>query len=468
MAEEFDLVVTGGSIVTSREVIPATVAVRNGRVAGVLDATERPAAEDHVDASGLHILPGIIDTHVHLRDPGRPEREDFVSGTSAAAAGGVTTIIEMPISEPPVNSGEVLAHRAEQVQPRALVDYALYGAAGLDNPDQIAAMAEAGAIAFKTFLHAPIPSREHEFVGLTCTDEGALREIMVATAETGLLHCFHCENNAMLEHLEEKLRAAGRTDGMAHAESRPPVVEDAAVAEMLAIAAETGGRVQVVHMSSPLAAQLVSEAKTRGVRATAETCPQYLFLTYDALREHGPYAKCNPALRSAATVEEFWEYLRDGTIDVVGSDHSPFLDAEKAKGLEDIFLAPAGLPGLEPMLPLMLDAVNEGRLSPPAVARLMSERAAELFGLPEKGRVEPGADADLALVDMNAEWTFDSGRSFSKAGGNMRAYDGRRLKGRVVSTFVRGELVFHEGEITASPGHGRFLRPVSVKERTMG
>jgi allantoinase len=468
MAEEFDLIITGGRIVASGEVIPATVVVREGHVAGVLEPTEHPPARDHVNAVGLHVLPGCIDTHVHLRDPGRPEREDFVSGTSAAAAGGITTIIEMPISEPPVNSGEILARRAEEVQPRALVDYALYGAVGYENPDQVTAMAEAGAVAFKTFLHAPIPGREHEFVGLTCTDEGVLREIMAATAETGLLHCFHCENNAMLERLEEKLRARGRTDGVAHAESRPPVVEDAAVAELLAIAAEAGGRVQVVHMSSPLAAQLVTEAKVRGIRVTAETCPQYLFLTDDALREHGPYAKCNPALRSAEMVEEFWDCLRGGSIDVVGSDHSPFLDAEKARGLEDIFLAPAGLPGLEPMLPLMLDAVNEGRLSLPAVARLMSERAAELFGLSAKGSLKPGADADLVLVDMNAEWTFDSDRSFSKAGGNMRAYDGRRLKGRVVSTFVRGELVFHEGEIAASPGHGRFLRPMPVKERAIG
>lgn len=459
MAEAFDLVVTGGSVVTPEGVTRATVAVRDGRVAGLLGPDERPEARHEVSARGLHVLPGAIDTHVHLRDPGRPEREDFVSGTSAAAAGGITTILEMPISEPPVNSGEILARRAEQVQERALVDYALYGAIGEENPGEAAAMAEAGAVAFKTFLHAPMPGREHEFVGLCCTDEGILREIMAATAGTGLPHCFHCENNAMLERLEEQLRAVGRTDGIAHAESRPPVVEDAAVAELLAVAAEVGGRVQVVHMSSPLAARLVKEAKVRGVRVTAETCPQYLFLTDDALREHGPYAKCNPALREAGTVEAFWEYVKDGTLDVVGSDHSPFLDEEKARGRENIFLAPAGVPGLEPMLPLILDAANAGRISLPDVARLMSGRAAEIFALPGKGRIALGFDADLALVDMDREWTFDSTRSFSKAGANMRAYDGRRLRGRVVSTLVRGKSVYREGEILATPGHGRFLRP---------
>ncbi len=460
MTEAFDLVITGGRVVTSREVLPATVTVRDGRVAGLLDPKERPAADQHVDAQDLHIFPGIVDTHVHLRDPGHPEREDFASGTSAAAAGGVTTIIEMPISEPSVNSGEILARRAKEVQSRALVDYAFYGAVGHDNPDQVAGMAEAGAVAFKTFLHAPMPGREHEFKGLTCTDEGALREIMAETAKTGLLHCFHCENNAMLERLEKDLRAAGRTDGMAHAESRPPVVEDAAVAELLSIAADTKGRVQIVHMSSPLAAQLVKEAKIRGLPVTAETCPQYLFLTHDALKEHGPYAKCNPALRSSETVEKFWQYLKDGTIDVVGSDHAPFLDEEKARGDENIFLAPAGLPGLEPMLPLMLDAVNKSEISPTALAWLMAERAAQLFRLPGKGRISPGADADMVLVDMDAEWTFDLRRSFSKSGGNMRVYDGRELRGKILSTLVRGRQVYEEGEITARAGHGKFLRPL--------
>jgi dihydropyrimidinase/allantoinase len=239
------------------------------------------------------------------------------------------------------------------------------------------------------------------------------------------------------------------------------VVEDVSVAIVLALAAEIGGAVQVVHMSSPRAAQMVKRAKADGVNVTAETCPQYLFLTWEALKAHGPFAKCNPALRSPETVQAFWPYLFDDTIDVIGSDHAPYVAEEKTRGLEDVFKATAGMPGLEPMLPLMLTAVNQGRISLPRVAYLMAERAADLFRLPGKGRIAVGHDADLTLVDLAAEWTFDRRRSFSKAGDNMRAYHGRQMKGRVISTLVRGRRVYQEGDIIAQPGYGRFVRPDS-------
>lgn len=459
MAEEFDLVITGGLIVTSKDVFRATLAIRKGRIVGIFDPTEKPTAADHISAAGLHILPGLIDTHVHLRDPARPEREDFISGTSAAAAGGITTILEMPISEPPVNSAKVLTERSKQVQPRAIVDFALYGAAAQDNIDQIPGMAKAGAVAFKTFLTAPPPGRDQEFIGLCCPNVGDLPNVMSAVADTGLLHCFHCENNDLLELYRQRVAYTGRGDSLAHAVSRPPIVEDVSVATILALAEYTGGRVQIVHLSSHRAAQLAKEAKTRGVPVTVETCPQYLFLTFEALVEHGTFAKCNPALRSPEEVEALWPYLVDGTIDVVGSDHSPYQPAEKEKWLNDVFKAPAGMPGLESALPLMLTAVNHGQLTLPHLVRLMSKRAAEVFRLPGKGCIAPGYDADLTLVDMAAEWVFDRHHCFTKARDNMRVYHGRAMRGKVVSTLVRGVTVYHNGEITGEPGHGRFLRP---------
>lgn len=468
MSKEFDLIITDGQIVTGQGIFPATIAIREGRIAGILDPAERPAAVDHIIATGLHILPGVIDTHVHLRDPGGPQREDFISGTSAAAAGGITTIMEMPISEPPVNAAEVLTRRVELVQPRALVDFALYAAVGTENIDQAASLAEVGAVAFKTFLTGPAPGREDEFIGLCCTDEGVLYELMMAVARTGLRHCFHCEHEPVINRLAAGLKVAGRGDGLAHAESRPPVVEDVSVAIVLALAAEIGGPVQMVHMSSPRAAELVKQARARGVPVTAETCPQYLFLTYEALKEHGPFAKCNPALRSPETVAAFWPYLFDGTIDVIGSDHAPYVLAEKEQGVDDIFKATAGMPGLESMLPLMLTAANQGRISLPRVVPLLAERAGELFNLPGKGRISPGYDADLVLVDMAAEWIFDRRQCFTKARENMRVYHGQRMQGRVVTTLVRGTRVYHEGEIMVEPGYGRFIRPASPAKQTLG
>ncbi len=458
--EHYDRLISNGTIVTAAATYAANLAVRNGHIAAILAPGEHAAAAETIDATGLHILPGLIDTHVHLRDPGRPEREDFTTGTSAAAAGGVTTILEMPISEPPVNSAEILIRRAALVQPRALVDFGLYGAAGRENIAAIAEQAQAGAVAFKTFLHGAPPGREHEFFGLCCTDDGILPEIMEAVAKTGLRHCFHCENDAMLEHRIAALRAAGRRDPLAHAESRPPVVEDAAVALVLALAEEIGGPVQIVHLSSPRSARWLQAARNHGLDVTVETCPQYLFLDQSALERHGAFAKCNPALRTPQEVAALWDAVQAGIIDVIGSDHSPYVAEEKERGQDDIFNTPAGVPGLETTLPLLLTAVQAGRLSLQQLVQLTSANAARIFHLPGKGQIALGYDADFTLVDLKASWRFDHRHCHTKARSCMRLWDGTQLQGRVIGTLVRGVSVFREGQIVAQPGHGRWVRPV--------
>jgi len=454
-----DLVVRGGTLVTSSGVRRADVAVTGGRIDAVLPPGQAAQAAAVVDATGLHILPGVIDTHVHTRHPGVPEREDFLSGTSAAAAGGITTIFEMPISKLAVNSGESLAKRAELLRPTAVVDYALYGGAGHENLADIASQAEAGAIAFKTFLQPPPPARLDEFFGLWCTDEVLLRDVMRAVKTTGLRHCFHCEHTATFQAVQRQLEAAGRMTGRAHAESRPPVVEDLSVAIVLALAEDLGARVQVVHCSSPRAARLARDARWRGVDATVETCPPYLFFTDEALDRLGPYAKCNPPLRGEKEVRGLRQCLREGLIEVVGTDHSPFLAEDKAKGDDNIFLAPPGLAGLEVMVPLMLTAAHHGWITLEDVAALCSENAAKLFALPRKGRLQPGADADLTVVDLAAVWRYDSAGAITKSRANMRIYDGVELHGRVVSTIVRGAVVYRDGMVTGRPGHGQFVRP---------
>ena len=459
MPDAYDALVTGGTLVSSHGLRPATVAIRHGRIAAILDPGAHPSADAIIDASGLHVLPGIIDTHVHTRHPGVPAREDFRSGTTAAAAGGITTLIEMPIAKLPVHDARSLGERAELCRATALIDFAFYGGAGHQNIETIAEQAAAGAIGFKTFLQAPPVGRENEFVGLWCTDPATLRDVMAAVARTGRPHCFHCEDAPMIAGLQDRLRATGRLDGRAHADSRPAIVEDISVATIIAMGAEAGGPIHVVHLSSPRAAQLIADARRRGQPVTAETCPHYLFLTADALVEHGPFAKCNPALREPDEVRRLWPFLLDGTIDVVGSDHSPFLVEEKQAGSKDIFLAPPGFPGLDVLLPLMLTAVDQGRLTLPQLVRLMSERAATLFELPGKGRVAEGFDADLTLVDLGASWSFDTAAALSHARGTMRVYDGWRMKGRVISTIVRGVRVFHEGDILGSPGFGQLVRP---------
>lgn len=455
----FDTVIEGADVVTADGVRRMDVAIDGEHIAALLHPGSRPGARCRVDASGLHLLPGLIDTHVHLRDPARPDRETFTSGTAAAAAGGVTTVCEMPTSEPPVNTGERLRERAISVAPRALVDFAMYGGAAHSNLNAIHDLAGSGAIAFKTWLHSPAAGREAEFIGLSCPNTGELVEVMQAVASTGLIHALHCEHDEILEIAARHARTAGGPVGAAHAASRPLLAEEASVALVLAIAERTGTRVQVVHVSSPRAVRLIVQARRNGVNATVETAPHYLTLTDEELLEYGPFAKCNPPLRDAATVEELWLCVQEGLIDVIGSDHCPYLSEELDLGNRDIFASPPGLPGLETTLPSLLTAVAQGRMTLPQLVKLTSTRAAELFSLHQKGRLEPGRDADLVLVDTTARWTYDPDAGLSKAAPNAHYLRGHQFTGRPVATWLRGREIYADGNLHADPGFGRFLTP---------
>ena len=455
----YDLAIAGGTLVASGREFPGTVAVSGGRIAGILGPGDQVSAARVIDARGLHVLPGLIDTHVHTRHPGVAGREDFQSGTAAAAAGGITTILEMPISKVPTNSAANLRARVAAMAPQALVDFALYGGAGHENIGEIGGLAAAGAIAFKTFLQPPPGHRLDEFHGLWCTEESRLRDVIDAVRSTGRRHWFHCEHAGLYAALQARLEAVGQVRGRAHADSRPAIVEDVSVAIVLALAAEHGARAGIVHCSSARASELARDARRRGVDVLVETCTPYLFFTSDELDRLGPYAKCNPPLRSALEQRELWDAVSGGLINHVGTDHSPFLAEDKDAGARNIFLAPPGLCGLEVFAPLLLTAVHHGRLTLARMVALAAEQAALAFDLPSKGCLRAGLDADLTLVDLRHAWTYDASKAVTKSGANMAIYDGFPMQGRVVSTLVRGVAVYQEGEIAARPGHGAFVRP---------
>ncbi|MGQ0549476.1 MAG: allantoinase AllB [Armatimonadota bacterium] len=455
-----DLVIRGGTLVSAEGERRGALAVENGRIVAVDRDDAMPGARETLDATGLHVLPGLIDTHVHLRDPGKVEREDWLTGTQAAAAAGVTTILEMPIAIPPVHTAAILRDRAAHVQPRSIVDFALYAGASGDNLDEIEPMAANGAVAFKTFRTNPVRGREREFTGICCPDAGRMLEVMERTARTGLLHVVHAEEQQILTVTEERARRTGRHDGRVHALARPEITETASVAQCIALAHATGARLQIAHMSSAAALGIVARAKDAGIRVTAETCPHYLMFTEDALTQWGPYAKCNPPLRTQETQDRLWDAVRSSVIDVIGTDHSPFLVEEKAPFADNIWDAPPGIPGLEEFLPLMLTAVHRERLSLGDLARLTCENPARLFGLwPRKGRLAVGADADVVLVDMRAERVHNHQSLYTKSRGTALMYDGMRMHGLPVATFVRGRAVMRDGRVTGEAGWGRWIKP---------
>lgn len=454
----YDLVIRNGTLVAGGTQFEAHVAVRDGRLEGFYGDTDPLPAEREIDATGLHVLPGIIDPHVHTRFPGVDERETFASGTAAAAAGGITTIFEMPISTVSTNSAASFQVRADLMAPQAHIDFALYGGAGRDNIETIVEQADAGAIAFKTFLQPPPDGREEEFRGLWCRHD-EVRAVMDVVRLTGLRHCFHCEEPGMYGPLRAFLEARGDTRGSAHAAARPEACENASVAVVIAKARERPLPIGIVHCSSVTSARLASDARRHGLNITAEACVPYLFHTSDALDRLGPYAKCNPPLRSADTRDGLWRGIGSGLIEYLGTDHSPFTRADKERHGEDIHKAPPGIAALDIYVPLLLTGVHERRMSLPQMVAVCAENPAYVFRLPHKGRLVKGVDGDFTIVDLKKRWRFNPRKARTHARDNMRIWEGFAFTGAVHATIVRGVPVYLEGDIVGAPGFGRLQRP---------
>jgi allantoinase len=456
-----DLRIVNGTLVTSRGSIRADLGITNGKILGQYSAGGAPAARRTIEAADLLVLPGIVDAHFHCRAPGHPEREDFSSGTQAAAAGGVTTVLEMPLAYPGVHNGEILRSRRELGEQQAHVDFALYGGGGAST-EGIQSMAAEGAIAFKIFLHAAPPGRDVEFEGLTATDTKSLYRAFVRIAPTGLPCAVHCEDDDLIEERVADLRARGEVTPAAHQTSRPAFVDGVAVAKVLLLADELGVRLHLPHISTAQAVDLVRAARAQGQRVSLETCPHYLLANSEDVDRLGPFAKINPPIRPEADRKALWKAIGERAIDVIASDHAPYPAAEKERGNQVIFDAPSGSPGVETMGPGILDRALSGELSLERAVELLSERPAELFGLaPRKGSLQPGADADLLLFDPSGSWQVDRQRLYTKSRDAARLFDGRAFKGRIRQTIVRGEPVYADGEIQAPPGYGQFLRPAA-------
>ena len=438
-----DLRILNGTVVSDGQVAPLDVGIEDGRIAVVDESGALGTARAEIDVSGLHVMPGAIDVHFHCRAPGRSERGDFASETAAAAAGGVTTVFEMPISDPACSTPETFRKRQELASAQAFVNVGLYSGAALGGAAQAAEMAELGAVGFKLFTISPALGREREFAGLWATDEGEILQALQAVAPTGLACVVHAESERLITYF----RSQQSSDGISF---RPPIVEATAIAATAALAKEAGARIHIAHVSSRAALDAFRGARALGAEVTAETCPQYLVLNGDAIRKNGGVAKVAPPLRERDDNEALWEALVDSTLTLVSSDHAPFLVHEKAVPYAE---APQGLPTVELLVPVMLDAAARGRISLERALSYVTSAPAQLFGLyPRKGVIAAGSDADIAIVSLEDRFDPSPENLVSRAGGCAIVFSELRLKGRVRKTIVNGTLVYDEGHIVAQGG----------------
>ncbi len=444
-----DLIIREGTLVSPRGRFTADIAVRDGRIAAIGRGLE-PSAADHVlDAAGLFVLPGCIDSHMHLWEPGLAAEYDFRDGTRASAAGGVTTVIDHPLTIPEVLERSVFEDKVRLGEQTSYTDFALHAGVGLHNLDQLPGLWRAGCTAFKIFM-CDSGSR------VACLDDGRILAALRSIAAFGGIALLHCENEAMLNYNRDALQAAGRKDGMAFVEWRPPEVESEAIHRALFLLAQSRARGVILHTTLAEGVDMVTCARQAGTDAWVETTPHNLYLSHSDLRRQGAWVTFAPPVRQEAGLEELWELLRRGAIHTVGSDHSAAYAASKQAGEEDIWQSQFGVPEGETLVPLMLNAVNAGRISLERLVDVLAETPARLYGLyPRKGILGVGSDADFILVDLQRRRTLRAREMYTACG--WIPYEGWQIQGCVTHTILRGKIIAEEGKVCTSPGQGKFV-----------
>jgi len=457
----YDTIIVNGEVITERAVEAVDLAINEGKITAVVARGTPLEAREIIDAHGHYVIPGAVDIHFHCRAPAYPQRGDFATETRAAAAGGVTTIFEMPISKPCCATGEIFRARRALGEANAYVNFALFGAPGLLKREEVHAMADEGAIGYKIFMTSAPAGRNDEFDGLCLPTSELLYQGMKLVAETGLVCAVHSEDNALLEWHTAQLQAAGRNDVLAHNESRPPHVEALAIATLLTLNESIGVNLHIVHLSSYEALEVFRRFKRTGSTASAETCTHYLLFTEDDMERAGPYAKINPPLRKKLDQDALWGGLQDHTLMAITTDHSPFTTEEKERARTDIWRTPPGSPGVEELVLAVMDAALKGKLDLLHAIKLISTNGAKRYGIyPQKGTLAIGADADIVLYDPRETTTIHQDMLFSQAKACDKLYEGMTFQGKVRRTLVNGRTVFENGEIKGQPGWGKFVRPV--------
>jgi allantoinase len=461
--------ISNATIVTPSGRFQADIMCQDGTIEGLVEPGRGGSSDEVINATGKLVFPGFIDPHVHSRDPGLTYKEDFAHSTRAAAAGGITTIFEMPNTLPPITNVSEFHHRAAQHTKVASVDFGLWALSlGTENLDQVPHLVAAGAVGVKLFwgyaIHRVTRQLVYNLVNespeqlILPPTNGEVFELFTTMARAGGLLAAHCEDRGVIEVNERALgHNLERYEDLLTA--RPDVAEATAIATAAEFARASRCRFHVVHISSGRGVEIVRQSQRAGIPITAETCPQYLTLTDQDYRHIGPMMKVYPPIRGAADQEAIWHGLLDGTITSIGSDHAPHTLEEKQQALA---AQPAGCIGVETLVPVMLNEMMRGRISAERLAWVCSEGTARLYGLyPRKGAILPGSDADFTIVDPEAKWRIDNTRLHSKH--NLSPWHGREVRGRPVVGVLRGRVIMRDGEPVGTPT-GRLVRPQHLQE----
>ncbi|MBE0512299.1 dihydroorotase family protein [Candidatus Bathyarchaeota archaeon] len=441
-----DMVLHNAKIYIRGRIVEAGLAIDEGRIIRIAKETNLPPASTKLNLKGHVTLPGLIDSHVHLRNQQLAYKEDFFSGTAAAAAGGVTLTIDMPNNKPVTMDSISLRERMRLAERRAVVNVAFYSAFP-QKLEEVPSIVKEGAMAFKLYMSEKIG-------GLDIDDDKLLLQAFNRVAKMGVPVAVHAEDRKILETKRREMEKTGRKDVEAYVKARPPEAEAQAIKRIVQLAKKSGVQVHFCHVSSAVGLNAFLTAKKDGLPVTCEVTPHHLLLSLEHLKRYRTLALTNPPLRTRKDVIALWSALKQGFIDALASDHAPHTVEEKE--VESVWDAKPGIPGLETTLPLLLTQVSEGRLTIADLVRLTSEKPAEIFNLRNRGCLEEGNWADIVVVDINRKYKIDSSNFYSKA--KYSPFDGWSVKGKPTKTFVNGQLVMDEGEIVAKPGTSQIVR----------
>lgn len=443
----FDTLIHGADLVTPDSIEPQSIAIQDGKIAALVAPGVAIDAREAIDATGKLVMPGLVDAHVHLREPGFEHKEDFPSGTMAAAAGGVTTLMDMPTDDPWTATVADFEHKRDLLKNRIHVDVALQAAVGPQH-DHIGALAELGAISFEIFLAGGRPDFQ-------VNEDDDFRTLLQAIKGVGGVAGITAGDPDLIAKLSTEIKASGRCDVAAFNAVRPPLSEVTGVERACATAIDTGTRIHFRQISSGASVDILKHFADHDT-ISSEVTPHNLLLNDDDAARLGPFGAVIPPLRSEAECHALRNALRAGIIDIVATDHAPHLRAEKERGRDDIWQVAPGLPGVQTFAAVMLELAHRQALTLQDIVRRCAEQPARLFGLhPRKGALAVGSDADLIIVDQNAVHTITDEDQLSKA--RWTPFAGLTTQGRIKRVMLRGQTICRDGKVTGTP-IGRYLR----------